>query len=166
MDLSLHTLLRRIDVISCKFVDVKEPFLYVVPRKTENITFVRLKMRMQGDLRAVISCCRDTILSPYLVHKRSLRIRASKHKDHHTQVSPSELDEAFAQARQAAAIGGTNPVTFHEIRSLGADLYRQAGWTLARIEQFLGHGSEQMTLHYLKGHEAPWQEVEAGLQLP
>ena len=54
----------------------------------------------------------------------------------------------------------------HEIRSLGSNLYRAAGWPLKKIEELMGHGTEEMTLHYLSGHEAPWVEVNAGLVLP
>lgn len=165
MDLSLHTLLRRVDVACMRFEDVKGEHLYVVPRKTDTTTYVRLKMKLSPELRDIVSRCRDNLLSPYLVHKRPERIRKSRDKDHHTQCSPREISDGFADARDAAGITGENAPTFHEVRSLGAHLYREAGWTLEQVEGLMGHASEAMTLLYLEGHDAPWREVSAGLRL-
>lgn len=165
MDLSLHTLLRRVDVACMRFEDVKGEHLYIVPRKTDSTTYVRLKMRLSPELREIVARCRDTLLSPYIVHKLPERIRKSRDKDHHTQCSPQEISNGFAAARNAAGITGANAPTFHEVRSLGANLYRQAGWALEQIEALMGHASAEMTMVYLEGHEAPWQEVSAGLRL-
>ncbi|MDD2750456.1 MAG: tyrosine-type recombinase/integrase, partial [Acidithiobacillus sp.] len=46
--------------------------------------------------------------------------------------------------------------SFHEIRALGAELYRQAGWTDDAIQRLLGHSTEKMTKHYLDKHQEPW----------
>lgn len=48
-----------------------------------------------------------------------------------------------------------DPPTLHEIRSLGASLYREAGWPEGQVQLLLGHSDIQMTRHYLEGHEAP-----------
>lgn len=170
MDLSLLTLLRREDVASAKFADVRDGALYVVPAKTEGSTLVRLRIALTDDLAALLARCRDDVVSPYLIHRlpgkaKGQRDRANG-RDHHTQVMPEQISRAFKEAREAAGIGGDNPPTFHEIRSLGGALLIDAGWTERQVQVLMGHASEAMTQHYLEGHEAPWQDVHPGIQLP
>jgi len=55
--------------------------------------------------------------------------------------------------------------SFHEIRALGADLYRQAGTPEPIIQRLLGHTTAAMTAHYLDGHDTVIQ-VRAGVRLP
>lgn len=169
MDLSLLTLLRREDVASLRFADVREGALWVVPQKTEGTSSVRLKIAVTGDLAALVARCRDSVLSPYLVHrlpeKARPRGKQAAARDHHTQVLPEQITRAFAEARDLAGIDGDHPPTFHEIRSLGGALLRDQGWTLKQVQALMGHASEAMTTVYLEGHEAPWSEVEPGLSL-
>jgi len=171
MDLSLLTLLRREDIVSLCFADVRDDALWVVPGKTEGSTGVRLKIAIEpkGDLAALIVRCRDSIVSPYLIHRlpdRALpRDKRAKSRAHHTQVLPEQLSRAFAEARDEAEIEGDNPPTFHEIRSLGGALLREAGWSKAQVQELMTHTSESMTQHYLEGHDAPWTEVKTGIKL-
>jgi len=169
MDLSLLTLLRREDVAALRFADVHDDALWVVPRKTEGTTSVRLRIRLTADLAALVARCRDSVVSPYLVHrlpeKAKPRGKGAAGRVHHTQVMPEQITRAFAEARDAAGIGGESPPTFHEIRSLGGALLREQGWTLQQVQALMGHASETMTSVYLEGHEAPWSEVEPGLSL-
>lgn len=79
---------------------------------------------------------------------------------------PEQLSRAFATARDAAGIDTDNPPTFHEIRSLGGALLKEAGWTNEQIQALMGHSNVAMTEHYLGGHEAPWQAVSTGISLP
>jgi len=85
----------------------------------------------------------------------------AKGRGHHTQLLPEQISRGFEDAREAskAFVGAENPPTFHEIRSLGADLYRKKGWPEERIQALLAHAEPAMTRHYLKGHEAPWTDV-------
>lgn len=168
MDLSLHTLLRRADVAAMRFEDIRDGCLYVVPRKTATSTYVRMKMRIEGQLREIVERCRDNLASPFLVHRLPRKLpphgKRSKARTHHLQVLPEDISRGFSAALRAAGLVYSNsPPTFHEIRSLGGDLYRQAGWTLDQVQTLMGHSSEEMTRHYLEGHEAPWVEVHAGL---
>lgn len=170
MDLSLLTLLRREDVVSLRFADMRDGALWVVPTKTEGSTGVRLRIAVGTELEAVFSRARDNVVSPYVIHRlpgkaRPQQMRA-KDRDHHTQVLPEQLSRAFAEARDAAGITCDNPPTFHEIRSLGGALLQNAGWTLQQVQALMGHGSEAMTKHYLDGHDAPWTPVETGIALP
>lgn len=171
MDLSLLTLLRREDVAALRFDDDHDDALWVIPEKTENSTQLRLKIAITPELRAVITRCRDNVVSPFLVHRLPLkpfpRQKRAKARTHHTQVLPEQITRAFADVRDALEIGGGNPPTFHEIRSLGgALLMRQRGWTKAQVQALMGHASETMTAVYLDGHELPWTEVTPGLTLP
>jgi len=123
MDLSLLTLLRRDDVVSLKFSDVGDGFLWVVPQKTEGSTLVKLKIRVGEELAALLSQARDAVLSPYVVHRLPDRARPSDKRaaarQHHIQVMPEQLTRAFQDAREAAGVCGDNPPSFHETRSLG-----------------------------------------------
>lgn len=170
MDLSLMTLLRREDVVSLRFTDVRDGRLYVVPTKTEGSTRVRLNIALGDDALAVIARARDDVVSPFIVHRLPEKARPSdmraKARQHHTQVLPEQLTRAFAGARDAAGVTGDNPPTFHEIRSLGGALLQDAGWTIDQVQALMGHASAAMTEHYLEGHEAPWQDVATGIKLP
>lgn len=170
MDLSLLTLLRREDVTQARFADVREGKLCVVPGKTETTTGVRLRIDMSETLQAVVAKARDAVVSPYIVHRlpdraRPQRLRA-KDRVHHTQVLPEQLSRAFADARDAAGIAGENPPTFHEIRSLGAALLVQSGWSRDRVQALLTHTDAAMTQVYLEGHETPWTDVSSAGSLP
>jgi len=166
MDLSLLTLLRREDVVSLKFSDMRDGFLWVVPLKTEGSTLVKLRIRIGDQLGILLAQARDSVLSPYIIHRlpekaRPTNKRASA-RQHHTQVMPEQLTRAFQDAREAAGVTGTNPPSFHEIRSLGGALLTEAGWQIEEVQCLMGHSSASMTEHYLEGHDAPWQDVQPG----
>lgn len=171
MDLSLQTLLRRADICAMRFEDVRDGYLYVVPRKTETTSYVRMKMRLENDLQVVIDRCRDGLASPYLVHRLPVKLPAhgkrAKAREHHLQVLPDDISRSFRRLVLLTGVdyGTALPPTFHEIRSLGGSLYREAGWTLQQVQALMGHASEEMTRHYMQGHDAPWTEVRAGLSL-
>ncbi len=170
MDLSLLTLLRREDLVTVKFADLRDGALYVVPSKTEASTNVRLQIAVDDQLAALLSRCRDAVVSPFVIHRlpgkaRPTSMRA-KDRTHHTQVLPEQLTRAFADARTAAGITGANAPTFHEIRSLGGAMLQDSGWTIDQVQRLMGHASASMTEHYLEGHEAPWVPVSTGITLP
>lgn len=169
MDFSLLTLLRREDVVAAKFSDLHDGRLCVVPLKTRDSSGVRLRIAVDGDLADLISRARDAVVSPYIVHRlpekaRPQHMRAGG-RDHHTQVLPEQLTRAFADARDAAEIVGDNPPSFHEIRSLGAALLEEKGWTREQIQALMGHSDIEMTNDYLRGHDVPWTDVSVGLSL-
>lgn len=110
-------------------------------------------------LAGAIAACRDDVVSPLLIHRRPQRRRREylDAKAHPTAVKPAMLSRAFGQARDALPRYADQPAaarpSFHELRSLGADLYRKAGWDERRIQALLGHSSATMTAVYLEGHE-------------
>ena len=44
-------------------------------------------------------------------------------------------------------------MTFHEVRSLSAHLYKKAGQDQKLIQDLMAHSSGKMTEHYQAGHE-------------
>jgi enterobacteria phage integrase len=169
MDLSLITLLRREDIVSAKFADIRDGALWIIPSKTETSTGARLKLPLDGDLAELVTRCRDAVVSPYLIHRLPEKARPTgmraKTRDHHTQVLPEQLSRAFADARDAAKLESENPPTFHEIRSLGAALLIEQGWTRPQVQALMCHSEAAMTDLYLGGHEQPWTEIKPGLVL-
>lgn len=166
MDISLVTLLRRDDVVSLKFTDVRDGALWVIPQKTEGTSLVKLKIRIGEQLASLLAQARDSVLSPYIVHRLPEKARPSNMRatarQHHTQVMPDQLTRAFQEARDEAGIRGEHPPSFHEIRSLGGALLSEAGWEIEKVQELMGHSSTTMTAHYLEGHEIPWQDVQPG----
>jgi integrase len=169
MDLSLHTLLRREDVCALRFEDVRDGALWVVPGKTEGSTGARLKLECapDSDVAQLLASCRDSVVSPFLIHRLPERMAAhgkrAEGRTHHTQVLPEQLSRAFADAREAAGITSASPPTFHEIRSLGAALkHDKEGWTRQQVQDLLTHTDVGMTDLYLDGHAKPWTTVRLG----
>lgn len=149
---------------------LRDGALHVIPCKTRNTTGVRLRIALSDNLESVVERCRDGSSSPFLVHRSPKRVPArakqEKNRQHHTQVLAEQLSRAFLEARDRAGIGGDDPPTFQEIRSLGGAELIRAGWTEQQVQELMTHGSVAMTRHYLEGHEVPWPEVQTGIRLP
>ncbi len=167
MDLALQTLQRREDLVLYRFDAIQAingaQHLPVCQKKTENTSeFGRLLLPVGDELRRVIDQCRDEILSPFLIHRKPHKRRREylDKKDHWTAVQPEMLTREFTRLRdQTGACNGLRQEqrpSFHEIRALGAELYRQAGWADDAIQRLLGHSTEKMTKHYLDKHQEPW----------
>jgi integrase len=153
MDLGLHTLQRRSDLVNVKYPEGF--YLYIVQQKTGQ----RIRIRLTPELEQVIQDSCDAVKSDYIIHKDQRKGR--------TQVSPDQVTRAFAEARDEAGVGADlkpeERPTFHEIRALGAKLYEAAG---IDPQALLGHIDPQTTRTYLDRHKVKWTEVEAGLKLP
>ena len=168
MDLGLITLQRRDDVVSLKWESVSDTELRIEQHKTGK----RLAIKLDARLRALLDRCRDGITSPFVIHRLPDKLKArdqrAKARTHHTQVLPEMITRAFERARDEAGItdatpAGELPPTFHEIRSLGGDLYRQAGKPETWIQSLMGHEDVDMTRAYLNGHARPWEAVSCDL---
>jgi integrase len=159
MDLGLHTLQRPGDVLLLRWEDMTPTSLRVIQRK------------IGAPLRAVLDSCRNEVLSPFIVHRLPEKMRPrglrAKARAHHTQVLLEQAEREFDEVRTISVLYKQTdcPPTLHEIRSLGASLYREAGWPEGQVQLLLGHSEVQMTRHYLEGHEAPWERITAGLNL-
>src|SRR3569623_2055953 len=167
MDLGLHTLQRPGDVLLFRWDDLTATGLRVVQRKTGK----RLEIEIGPALREVLNRCRDAVVSPFIVHRLPEKMRPrgmrAKARVHHTQVLLEQAEREFDEVRIASGLykNVSHPPTLHEIRSLGASLYREARWPEEKVQIQLGHSEVQMTRHYLEGHEAPWEKIDAGLNL-
>lgn len=172
MDLAIHTLQRRNDICSMRFKDIEDGYLKVVQEKTKKHgAAAYLKIYIEPSLHSVITNCRgDNVLAPFLVHrlpeknlKQNLRLN---NREHVAQVLPDYLTKAFNKARKKSEfydyLSMRERPTFHEIRALGAKLYKDSG---VDPQPLLGHTNKKMTDEYLAGHENIWTNVKAGLIL-
>jgi integrase len=163
MDLSLMTLLRREDIVTLRYIDIRDGAIWVVPTKTEGSSGIRLRITLTPALSDLISRTRNSVASPYVIHRLPEKARPTgmraRDRDHHTQVLPEQLTRAFQDARDAAGLSTENPPSFHEIRSLGASRLQQSGLDLKRVQALLGHTNADTTKLYLDGHESPWVDA-------
>lgn len=172
MDLALATLQRREDLVNMRWEDIQNGRLLVTQHKTGK----RLAIKIGGRLNEILSAARSQgLICPFIIARKPDRRRRSAGKAHLFQVTPSYLSKAVATARDAAKNKGadTGPFdgytegerpTLHEFRSLGAHLYREAGYPEEYIQALLGHSDTKMTTHYLDGHKVEYDEVSADLR--
>lgn len=181
MDVSLETLQARLEISRMRIPRKKDEYLDVIRQKTAQASVERakrgkeaaafLRIRINDKLRAIIERCRDDVASAYLVHYgKDARIRSYVGQP----LTPEAISRGLQDARDLAIRhepevfqlpDGTLPApaqlpTFHEIRSLGAELKRQAGWPEERIQKLMAHTDVKMTKEYLEGHRDQWVVVE------
>ena len=154
MDLALHTLQRREDIVEMQ--RPKDGALEVIQKKTG----AAIRITISGPLKIIVARCNDGVASNYLIHQpiqRNTTLIGQK-------FAPETLSRRFQFARDASGFFESTPPderpTFHEIRSLGARLYKQRG---IDPQSLLGHTTEAQTQVYLSRHEVQWTEVDAGL---
>ncbi|WP_250538750.1 MULTISPECIES: site-specific integrase [unclassified Caballeronia] len=158
MLLALLTGQRREDICRMRFDDAKDGYLWVEQSKTGAKLKIPLTVGVAGHtLEGLISQCRDSVVSKYLVHFQVGRF----HSKAGTALRPGTLTESFAEARDKAQIEtpeGATPTSFHEIRSLSARLYSQEiGKDFAQA--ILGHRSAAMTELYKDVRGQQWVEI-------
>ncbi|AHZ72767.1 phage integrase, putative [Pseudomonas mandelii JR-1] len=74
IDLALITAQRRTDILDMRFDGSREGYLYVVQKKTAKVSDAAwIRFLITPELQAVISRCRDDVVSPYLVHQKPER---------------------------------------------------------------------------------------------
>ncbi|MTI12144.1 tyrosine-type recombinase/integrase, partial [Sansalvadorimonas verongulae] len=153
IDLALITLQRRQDLVKLKFSDIKDGRLYLVQQKTKDRTeCARLSIAVSPNLAKIINKARMTgIACPYIIHRKPDRrkSRENETKQHWAAVRESYLTRAFTKVRNKTGLFDNIPEderpTFHELRSLGGDLYKKKGWSLEQVQSLMGHASEGMT---------------------
>lgn len=161
MRLGLQTLQRRADLVAMRWSDIDNDTLKVRQSKTG----APLKITIGAPLQRVLSDCRDDVVSPFVIHQPSTA--------HANRVGgglkPESLSRGFMRARALTGLFDDMPEsarpTFHEIRALGADLYRMAGVDEKEIQALLGHSDIEMTRVYLSRHVDRWVEAVGGLDL-
>lgn len=166
MDLGLQTLQRRQDLCMMRFSDIRDGRLFVAQRKVERHRSGHLAILIAPPLQAAIDRCRDSVLSPFLIHRSPEKKRVAKDREHWSQVLPEMLSREFQDLRDRLGLFNRLPTaerpTFHEIRALGAHLYEQSG---IDPQALLGHTSQKTTRVYLDRHQIEYLEVDAGLVL-
>ena len=174
MELSINTLQRRADIQMWHRDQQHDGFAYVVQSKTREhgkSAYIRIPLSLplvhsQRGLRTldglIKSCWDDRVICPYLVHHKPKRVQKSQQKSHPFQLSPKEISDGFAEAREKTGLFKDIPKaqrpSFHEVISLGIFLREQSGWSLSQIKALKGHTSEKMTKVYKDGHD--WTTVE------
>lgn len=160
MELGLVSLQRREDISDMGFRDEEDGRLRVVQGKTRARLRIPLSIRLQAlgwSLEEILGRCRDDVLSRFLVHHTTHQGRAKPGDKVHRQT----ITTNFRLARDAAGItheeGKTLP-TFHELRSLGARLYKAQGYD---PQELLGHRDPETTLTYTDSRGSEWIDVAA-----
>lgn len=164
MDLALVTLLRRQDLVNLRYDMIRGDHLYVKTSKTVKDAEHYLAIHIGPTLREIIDRSRQReIVCPYIIARKPTKNNPSEEKTHPFQVLPGYLTRAVAAVRDASGLfdghkAGEKP-TVHEIRSLGAHLYRCALVPESEIQALMAHEDAKMTARYLKGYGAEWLEV-------
>lgn len=157
MLLALVTGQRLGDICNMKFSDIWDDMLHIEQEKTGSKLAIPLELKCNAlglTLRDVVSKCRDTVISKYLVHFRHSTSQATRGGG----VSSSSLTTSFKKARNKCGIEwkkGTAP-TFHEQRSLSERLYEAQG---IDTQKLLGHKSPQQTAKYHDDRGKDWTVV-------
>ncbi|MDX1487014.1 MAG: tyrosine-type recombinase/integrase [Acidiferrobacterales bacterium] len=156
MELGLVSLQRRHDLVAAKWSSIRDGVWYVDQEKTGTSLGIRCDARLNELLR------RSNIISgsKFILHYG----QDSRRKLIGQPLKPEALTRGFRAALVSSGLSDAkdakNDPSFHEIRSLGAELYRKAGWPEDRIQALLGHRDAAMTRKYLEGHEREVPIVE------
>lgn len=158
LDLALVTGQRRSDLVGMRFDAIQDGYLPVRQEKGRRHNTGLVKIEMTPELTELINRCRDSVDSPFILHKQPARRSAkrSTERSHPTQLTKEQLTRTFADIRDELGIQSELPTgerpTFHQIRALCAHVCREAGWTTPQIADLLGHEDEKTTEGYLSDH--------------
>jgi integrase len=91
-------------------------------------------------------------------------------KPHPFAILPDYLTKQFRKWRDESGVYDhlqpRERPSFHDIRALGIMLYFKAGYPKEYIMALAGHATEDMTNHYIDGHEQSQPlQVSAGLDI-
>lgn len=164
IDLALITAQRRSDILSLRFDDVRNGYLYVVQQKTSKASDAAwIRFKVTPELQTVLDRCRDSVLSPFLIHRQPLRLKQKQqqNKVHWTKIEDAYLTRAFKEAREAAKCYASwadeELPGFHELRAFSLHLYKRAG---KDGQSIAGHATEHMTRNYQRDHdEIVWADA-------
>jgi enterobacteria phage integrase len=160
MEQSLVTLQGRSEICNMQHAHYRDGRLFVIRDKVSgdsDMAFIKISLtaqlrELQGRSRKL-----DETVSPYIIHRKpdSMRREWIDPKPHWTYVTPDYLSKAFAEARDRvekfAAMDARKRPTFHEVRGLGARLYRDQGMSEAAIQALMTHAHKRTTEIYLDG---------------
>jgi len=147
MNIALLSGQRREDVTRMRFSDVIDGRLFVTQTKTGHKLAIPIDIKLEQiglSLKQAIENCRVGNPSESLIYSS---VRRGGRKP--GPVMPDAITQAFSEARELSKIKfGSNPPTFHEIRSLASRLY-EVGNGDEFAQRLLGHKNLSMTKKYL-----------------
>jgi len=158
--LALVTGQRVSDIRKMRFSDIVKidgkSYLEITQEKTKARLRLDIDIRLDAiglSIRDVISLCRDSVISPYLLHHSRVIARGSPKN----MIRLKSITQVFAECRDLVGIEweGT-PASFHELRSLSERLYRKQGIDTMRL---LGHKHQSMTDTYSDSRGSEWVTV-------
>lgn len=186
MDLALQTTHARLEVSRIKY-SIKEPkngvcgcvwfeqpenniygTLYIHRQKVQKKEASHVAIPIGDELKRIIDESRDSVASPYVVHRIPERNnKRSKEVSHPTQVAPDYLSRSFSALRDKLGLCGHLPMderpTFHEIRALAAHLFDSQG---IDPQGRMAHSDAKSTKIYTSNHidwvMVPHGEIKAG----
>lgn len=171
MDLALWSLQRRHDLVMMAATHWKGGELRVRQSKVERHGTGLLMIRPGPKLKSAIIACLNSDERgdcPYLLHRIPEKKIEAEWRTHPLQIAPETLTREFSRLRDELPEFKKMPEaqrpTFHEIRALGGDSYRKAGWPDEKIQALFGHSNRdisKMTQHYLDGHGERWVKCDA-----
>ena len=171
MDLALLTLQRREDIAALQWTQIKDGAIWVQQKKVEKWGSGNIKIPLTPAIEQILERCRDGVPSHHVIHRQpQRRVKATGRTDANA-VLPNMITKTFSKARKtsgfyAPELESAALPSFHEIRSLGALLYEEAGMPKTRVQALLGHTSEAMTDTYLDRHKIRWNEVGSEEDFP
>jgi integrase len=167
MELALQTLQRRSDIVSLKWSDIKDGYLHVQQQKVEKHGTGLIKIKITPEIETLLKRFEENANpdNPYIV-QRIKRYKTNRNE----ALKPEDLSRFFQEARDRCGLYDNKEMaerpTFHEIRSLGIRLYKDAGLSDKDIMALSGHATDEMYRLYLSRHSEQWIIAEnAGLHL-
>ncbi|EKO1175616.1 phage integrase SAM-like domain-containing protein [Escherichia coli] len=186
MDLALQTTHARLEVSRIKY-SIREPkngvcgcvwleqpengihgTLYIHRQKVQKKEASHVAIPIGEELKRIIDDSRDSVASPYIVHRIPERkVKRSKEVSHPTQVAPDYLSRSFSAVRDKLGLCDNllmdERPTFHEIRALAAHLFDKQG---IDPQGRMAHSDAKSTKIYTQNHidwvVVPHGEIKAG----
>jgi len=186
MDLALQTTHARLEVSRIRY-SIKEPkngicgcvwleqpengiygTLYIHRQKVQKKKASHVAIPIGAELKRIIDDSRDSVVSPYVVHRIPQRsMKRSKEVAHPTQVAPDYLSRSFSALRDKLGLSVHLEMeerpTFHEIRALAAHLFNTQG---IDPQGRMAHSDAKSTKIYTRNHiewvEVPHGEIKTG----
>lgn len=164
IDLALYSTQRRGDLVKMHrdMVSLADNTITVYQGKTENYDKpIYIKVDMHDELRAAVRNCLTSDIAfecPYLIAYRPKRISQQiiDAKPHLYCVTEDYFSKQFAKYRNKSGVYDhlkpDERPTLHELRSLGLHLITEK-YGKEYAQALAGHSTEDMTDHYLEGHE-------------
>lgn len=166
MELALICLFGRAEVSAARYDHIRDGRMHYIREKTKDrskTAYVAIEMTSSMDDLVRRSRLLAPV-SPFIVHRIPSRTQDRFAHEHWSRVTGDYITREFARIRdslpQMRVIPANQKPTFHEIRALGSRLLELKGTNVEDIQVLMGHADENMTQHYLDGHDTRWQQAK------